>query len=132
MVYGIGIDCVQVARMEKSLQNPRFLQRVFAPEEQQLIDGKGQGRRLQTAAANFAAKEAFMKAAGAGLGAFALQDIAALRRQSGQPYFALAGTARQFCEQNGLVAHLSLSHDGGVAVAMAVLEQRQAGQGDGK
>ena len=54
-IAGIGVDTAAVYRLEKSLLNPRFLQRVYGPEEQRLVAEKGPA----TAAANFAAKEAF-------------------------------------------------------------------------
>ena len=60
---------------------------VFAPAEQALLSALGEKRRAETAAANFAAKEAFLKAVGTGLGGFVLCDLAVLRRESGAPYF---------------------------------------------
>ncbi len=56
-------------------------------EEQALLAALGDKHRAETAAANFAAKEAFLKAAGTGLGGFAMPELAVLRRESGAPYF---------------------------------------------
>ena len=80
--------------------------------------------KWETAAANFAAKEAFLKACGKGLGGFALAEIAVLRRESGAPYYALTGAAAAWLAARGGVAHLSLSHDAGMACAFTVLEGR--------
>ena len=77
MLYGIGCDLCQIDRIEKLLAGPHgpaFVRRVFGPEERAAL-GLDQppppdraGRRLAgRAAANFAAKEAFLKAAGTGL-----------------------------------------------------------------
>ena len=85
MIRGVGTDLVQTDRLEKSLQNPSFVRYVYAPAEQKLLESRAGRRRLETAAANFAAKEAFLKAAGVGLGGFALSDLAVLRRASGAP-----------------------------------------------
>lgn len=124
MVVGIGMDCVQVDRMKKSLARPRFWERVFSPEERALLDSLAAHRRVQSAAACFAAKEAFLKAAGTGLGGFSLEEVAALRREGGAPYYAFGGKAAAFMEEKGLTAHLSLSHENGLAFAFAVLEER--------
>ena len=79
MVYGIGCDLCSIARMEKSLLGPHgavFARRVFGPAEQAalglpLAEEEGTARRtahtVASAAADFAAKESFLKAAGTGL-----------------------------------------------------------------
>ncbi|MDD3428834.1 MAG: holo-ACP synthase [Oscillospiraceae bacterium] len=118
-MYGIGVDTATVARIEKSMKSEAFLKRVFSQEEQNLFLTKA--HFAQTAAANFAAKEAFLKATGNGLGAFALCEIAALRKESGMPYFVFSGQAQAFMKKNGLTAHLSLTHEGGFATAFVVL-----------
>ena len=123
MIYGIGADMVQVERMAKSIQRPHFVKRVFSLEEQALLESRGPRRAAETAAANFAAKEAFLKACGMGLGGLSLAEMAALRRESGAPYFKLSGMAAAFCEENRLQCHLSITHDGGFAAAFVVLEK---------
>ena len=64
-----------------------FLQLCYAPAEQALLQELSGKRRAETAAANFAAKEAFLKAAGTGLGGFALSELALLRAENGAPLF---------------------------------------------
>ena len=91
MILGVGIDLCEAQRMEKSLQRQAFCDHVFAAEEQALLAELPARRRAETAAANFAAKEAFLKAVGTGLGGFALNELALLRAQSGAPYFKLSG-----------------------------------------
>ncbi|MDL2253614.1 holo-ACP synthase [Ruminococcaceae bacterium OttesenSCG-928-I18] len=124
MIFGIGMDCVEIARMDKSLARPRFIKRVFSTEESALFATKGKGAAA-SAAACFAAKEAFLKACGRGLGTFSLPEIAALRRSSGAPYFVFSGAAAEFCSRNSLSCHLSLSHEGGLAFAYVVLEKTE-------
>lgn len=123
MIYGIGTDLCESARMERAIAREPFLKKVFAPAEQELLLSHTGKRRAETAAANFAAKEAFLKACGRGLGGFALVEIAVLRHESGAPYYALSGAAARWAQENRLTAHLSLTHDGGLACAFAVLEQ---------
>ena len=85
MILGVGIDLCDAGRMEKSITRQSFLDHVFAPKEQALLAALGDKHRAETAAANFAAKEAFLKAAGTGLGGFAMPELAVLRRESGAP-----------------------------------------------
>lgn len=124
MIFGIGTDLVKVERMEKSLASPAFCRRVFGPEEQLLLASLGQKHRAESAAACFAAKEAFLKCCKTGLGGFALAEIQALRSPEGAPYYALSGQAQEFCQKQQLTASLSLSHEGGFAMAFAILEKR--------
>ena len=79
--------------------------------------------RLASAAADFAAKEAFLKAAGTGLREpFALREIEAVRLESGAPAYRFSGATARWVADHGLTAHLSLSHDGGMALAFCILE----------
>lgn len=125
MIQGVGIDLCEAQRMKKCLQRQAFCDHVFAPAEQELLGGLSGNRRCETAAANFAAKEAFLKAAGTGLGGFALTDLALLRAPNGAPYFALGGRAAAWAEQRGLTVHVSLTHEKGLAEAIVLLESRR-------
>lgn len=109
-----GVDIVAVARMEKSLQREGFLRRCFSPEEQEYICRKA--NPAETAAALWAAKEAFGKALGVGLSGWAMPEAAVAYGETGAPYFALNGEAEKLAE--GWQLALSLSHDGGYAIAM--------------
>ena len=86
MIYGIGTDLCDVGRIEKSIARPAFLQHVYTPAEQELIAAHTGRKQAETAAANFAAKEAFLKACSTGLSGFSMAEIAALRQPSGAPY----------------------------------------------
>ncbi len=127
MIAGIGTDLVQISRMEKSMQGQAFVQRVFGSGEQALLAKKAKpAQALQTAAANFAAKEAFGKALGCGiLQKFSLSEVQALRDENGAPYFALSGRAAEICKEQKLKAHLSLTHEGEYAAAFVVLERAE-------
>ena len=124
MVYGIGCDLCSIARMEKSLLGPHgavFARRVFGPAEQAalglpLAEEEGTARRtahtVASAAADFAAKEAFLKAAG----------TEAVRLPGGAPAYRFSGRSAQWVEARRLRAHLSLSHEDGMAMAYCILE----------
>lgn len=124
MIYGIGVDAVRIDRMAKSLARPGFTARVFSEGERKLFATQNERRAAQTAAGCFAAKEAFLKSTGGGLGAFSLRDITALRDASGAPYFAFSGTAADFILKKSLAAHLSITNEAGLATAFVVLEAR--------
>lgn len=123
MIFGVGIDLCDADRLEKSLAKQSFLDHVFAPSEQALLASLGEKRRAETAAANFAAKEAFLKAAGTGLGGFSMPELAVLRQKSGAPYFALTGAAAAWVREQGLTVHVSLTHERGLANALVLLEK---------
>ena len=100
MIYGIGCDLCSTARMAKSLggaHGPAFAARVFGPSEREALGLTGSipdplsAHKSASAAADFAAKEAFLKAAGTGLAAAfrPLRDRGrpAGKRRSGIPLF---------------------------------------------
>ncbi|WP_455501953.1 holo-ACP synthase [Gemmiger sp.] len=123
MIFGLGTDLCDAGRIEKSLAKQSFVDHVFAPSEQALLNTLHGKRRAETAAANFAAKEAFLKAAGTGLGGFAMAELAVLRRESGAPYFAPTGIAAAWLTEQNLTVHVSLSHESGLASAVVILEK---------
>ena len=123
MITGIGIDIVQITRMEQWLCNQKLLERYFHAEEIALAFSRGKGASL-TLAARFAAKEAFGKALGTGLAEISLKDIMVINRENGKPDLTLVGTAQQAFEKSGANrVHISLSHERENAIAMVVLEK---------
>lgn len=126
MIYGIGVDTATAARLAKSAQRAGFLNKVFGPQEQAVFAARGEAQRADTMAAHFAAKEAFGKALGMGIftGAFRLSEVQVLRGESGAPYLALSGAAAALLREKKLAAHVSLTHEGGLATAFVVLETR--------
>ena len=134
MLYGIGCDLCEIAHLEKSLSGPHasaFVRRVYGEAERAALGldtpfsagGRGSAHRLASAAANFAAKEAFLKAAGTGLREpFSLREIEAVRLESGAPAYRFSGATAAWVQARGLTARLSLSHEGGMALAFCVLE----------
>ena len=100
-MYKIGIDLVDISRMQKCLENPRFLTRVFSVGEQAHICPNGRPN-AQSAAANFAAKEAFSKALGTGVRGFFLNEVSVLRHENGEPYLSLTGRAKAIADERSL------------------------------
>lgn len=124
MIIGTGIDTVEVARFQRFLDqgNQRLLDRLFSQQEQDYCRPKKQAAACY--AARFAAKEAFLKALGCGLrDGISWIEIEVVNDPLGKPELNLTGSARQQLDQRGASrTHLSLSHDGGQAVAIVILE----------
>lgn len=121
---GLGMDLCEISRIEQTIaRNERFLQRWYTQEEQDYISSRGQAG-AQSAAAMFAAKEAFLKAVGTGIGrGIALTEIAVAHNEMGAPQYALTGAAQQKMQELGAErAWLSISHEGGMAAAVCVIE----------
>ena len=104
--------------MEKLKEDGRFLARFFTEEEGEYIR-KGGGSAGQRMAGIFAAKEAFGKSLGTGL-AFELKEVEVRHTETGQPYYALSGKAKELGGDSRFL--LSISHDGGLAGAVCVRE----------
>ncbi len=123
-VIGIGVDIVETARIEHSLERfgDRFLRRVFTAGEIEYCQSmKYPARHF---AARFAAKEAVSKAFGTGIGrAMGWKDIDIRRKASGEPFLVLGGGAQKLGDERTLIrAWISLSHTDDYAAATAVLE----------
>ncbi|WP_148571430.1 holo-ACP synthase [Nocardioides caldifontis] len=115
MIVGVGVDVCAIGRFEESLRRtPGLAERLFTPGERSLP--------VASLAARFAAKEALAKALGAPAG-LEWQDAEVVRESSGRPVLVLSGTVDEAARRLGAAtAHLSLSHDAGVATAFVVLE----------
>ena len=118
MISGVGLDVCEITRMEKRLEDTRFLERFFTEAERDYLRGKGRNG-AQTLAGMFAAKEAFAKALGTGI-AFELREAEILHDGQGKPEYRLHGKATELA--GGDRFHLSISHDGNTAAAVCVRE----------
>jgi holo-[acyl-carrier protein] synthase len=127
----VGIDLVEVERIAQTVERfgPRFLERVFTPEE--LQEGR---RRITWLAGRFAAKEACAKALGTGIGAaVAWRDMQVLRQPSGKPSLRLLGGAAARAAALGLgPMDLSISHTHQYAIAIVVALTAHAAAGPGE
>jgi holo-[acyl-carrier protein] synthase len=122
-VLGIGVDVVETARIESSLERfgARFMNRVFLDEEIAYCQSmKFPARHF---AARFAAKEAVSKAFGTGIGKqMGWRDIQVRRKASGEPFAVLHGGALALSREKGVTEILiSLSHTDHYSVANAVI-----------
>jgi holo-[acyl-carrier protein] synthase len=120
-IRGLGTDLVEIERFRLALQRRVTLpDRLFTEGEQQYAyEHHDPVSRL---AVRFGAKEAVMKALGAGLGAFAFRDVEVVRDDdSGAPSLALHGAAGALATARGVRAwHVSLTHTDSTAMAVVL------------
>ena len=109
-----GIDLIEIARIEKSLEQDAFRSRVYGENELAELDGK----KAESYAAAFCAKEAFSKAVGTGLGGFDFKEVEVLHNENGKPYFRLSGRAKELADEMNFDFALSLTHTKDYAAAM--------------
>jgi len=122
MIHGVGIDLVEIARIETMLARwpERFVRRVFTAAEIVLCENRG--NRASAYAARFAAKEAFSKALGTGVSKdFSWQDFAVCSHDNGSPRPVLSPRLTPRLE--GCKVHVSLSHAEHYATAVVILEK---------
>ena len=124
MIVGLGMDVVEVARIQRILAGPpelagRFLARCFTAAERAYCDPARD--RATRYAARFAAKEAASKALGAPAG-ISWHDVE-VARGDGPPSLVIRGIAADAARKAGATrVHVTLTHDAGVAAATVILE----------
>lgn len=121
---GIGVDLVEVARLRRVLErHPAFATRHFTEAEREAAEALPEARRAEYLAGRFAAKEATLKALATGIsGGVALDEVETGSEPSGAPVLRLRGAALRAAEEAGASRfQVSISHDGGFAIAFVVL-----------
>jgi holo-[acyl-carrier protein] synthase len=121
-LLGLGTDIVETARIKTAIlrHGEAFLERVFTAEEIAYCAPMRDPHPYY--AARFAAKEAVAKAFGTGLGSdMAFREIGICRKESGEPFVVLTGTAAATAQRLGIVeVRVSLSHSEHYATATAL------------
>lgn len=119
MIEGIGIDLVEIEQIRNILNRQEaFTKRILTPNEQAHFSILSKHRQLEFIAGRYAAKEAFSKAVGTGIGKeVSFQDIEILPDEKNKP---VANT--KLFKGN---VHLSISHTKAYAVAQVILEDIQ-------
>jgi len=114
---GIGIDLLEIARLERALErHPRLRERIFHRGELELADHhRCPARQLAT---RFCAKEAALKALG--LGGMRLKEVEVVGGGRRPPAIRLHGTAAEAASARRLVLSVSLSHEHAVATAVVL------------
>ncbi len=124
MIYGVGTDVVEIARIEQALARfgERFAGRILC--EPELLRFKSHRMPAAYLAKRFAAKEAFTKALGTGIHAPAnWHGVWVKNLPSGRPVLEFSEALKQLLSKRGVSSsHLSLSDERGVALATVILE----------
>lgn len=109
MIVAVGIDIASIDRIKRALEHPRFATRFFTDEERELCLTPAQF------AGRWAAKEAIAKAVSPRT--FGWKDVSVGKDAQGKPI------VRAPLEKDEAL-HVSISHERGTAVAVAILERR--------
>mgnify|MGYP003326685007 FL=1 len=126
MIYGIGTDIVSIERVQSILNKNRdgFINRVLTEHERALFANKADSAAF--CAKRFAAKEAFSKALGTGIGrVVSFQDLTVRSNENGKPYFMPSEKLRLYLKDKEIQqGHLSISDESQNALAFVVLEAK--------
>lgn len=115
MIKGIGIDIIELARVKEILtKQKRFIDRILTEREKEVFRGLSDSRKIEFLGGRFAAKEAFSKANGTGIGKeLSFLDIEIDADEWGKPFI-------RFPEGK---SHLSISHSKEYAIAQVIMEE---------
>jgi holo-[acyl-carrier protein] synthase len=118
MKLATGVDLIEIARIDEvvSRHGKHYLERVFTPAELEYC-----GKRAESLAGRYAAKEAVAKALGSGIGDISWQEIEILGDEQKAPVLILHGRAENKARQLGLTNwSVSISHHKSDAIAFVV------------
>jgi len=124
MIFGIGVDVLEAARIKKTLARfgDHFVDRLLMPAERaQLARTKRPERFI---AMRFAAKEAIVKAMGTGFAhGMWIRDVGVVQNAWGKPEVAYSARGEKMRRKLGIGdGHVTLTDEAGLIVAVAVLE----------
>lgn len=126
MIFGVGTDIVQSARVERvwSRFGEQFARRILLPREYALFERHA--RPVRFLAMRFAAKEAIVKAMGTGFAnGMWVRDVGTVPDKLGQPQIIFSERGLRKCEELGIDGgHLSLTDEAGLVLAVAVLMKK--------
>ena len=120
-MHHIGVDIVEIARIEKAIARwgDGFLHRLYTESELRLYR-----KRPSSLAARFAGKEAVVKALGVQTEGIRWRDIEILSDPDGRPLVQLYGRAQNQADSLGLAnLAISLSHSKEHAIAFVAGEK---------
>lgn len=117
MIIGTGIDIVEVKRLQKVLlRQERFPDRILTGRERDVFETMNERRQLEFLSGRFAAKEAYSKAKGCGIGKqLSFRDIEVINDENGRPAIRVQDDAY-------VHVHLSISHTKDYAAAQVIIE----------
>ncbi|MBA4536836.1 holo-ACP synthase [Bacillus aquiflavi] len=116
MILGVGIDIIEINRVRDLAERQnKFVDRILTMKEKQTYNRLSKNRKIEFLAGRFAAKEAFSKAVGTGIGKeLSFEQIEIDYNEKGRPF-----VNKPFSQG----VHLSISHSREYAVAQVVIEK---------
>ncbi len=119
-MIGIGTDLVELDRFRLAMtRTPGLVDRLFTDDERAYAELRRDP--TERFAARFAAKEAALKALGAGIGSCDFREIEVVRAESGAPSLRLHGRAATLAAARGVGDwRLTMTHTASLAQAVAV------------
>jgi holo-[acyl-carrier protein] synthase len=122
MIFGIGIDMIEVDRVADRMSKPGFRELVFSQHEIDYCENKAM--KYEHYAARFAAKESFFKAIGRGWrNGTAFNEVEIYNAEEGKPEIRFLGnTANTINDMKLGKIFVSLSHLKTMASAMVIIE----------
>ena len=130
-IAGIGTDLIYINRIQKSYDRhgERFLKRFLGPGEREKFQrryDRDPHRGITFLATRFAAKEAFSKAIGLGMRMpMHWSAMQTLNAPSGKPMVVLSGELKNWYESRFGEAHVSLTDESDLAMALVIVERKQ-------
>ena len=129
MIYGIGTDICDIRRIRDSLEchGDRFAEKVLTAQELQVWRARWPERGVRYLATRFSAKEAFSKAVGMGMRMpMTWRNCEIANLPSGQPTIVLHGAMKQWMDEKGLKAHITVTDESEYAASFCVVETQAA------
>jgi len=128
VIFGIGTDVLEVARVERvyAKYGEHFVKRLLLPAELEQL--KLTQRTVRFLAMHFAAKEAIVKAMGTGFAhGVWIRDVGTVQNRWGKPEVIYSERGRHMCDRLGVGdGHVTLTDEAGLVLAMAVLMKKGA------
>ena len=124
---GIGVDIVKNSRIRKSINNEKFLLRIFTKEE--INKSKKTKNKIAFFSKRFAAKEAFSKALGTGFrNTLNFKDISIINNKHGKPSIKINNKLHNLLNKNfktkKINVLLSISDESRHSIAFVILEKK--------
>lgn len=119
----IGIDIIEISRIEEMIDDTRFIKKIFTTKEQDYCNkALVKNVRASRYAVRFAAKEAVFKALDC-LEFLAFSEIEVFSEETGKPILKFYGDTKKRIKKENINIHLSLSHCHSFATATALVEK---------
>jgi holo-[acyl-carrier protein] synthase len=116
VIEGIGLDIVEIQRIQMiMIRQPKFVDRILTNQEKERFERLAGHRQIEFLAGRYAAKEAYSKARGTGIGKkLSFLDIEVENDENGKPFIRKP-------ERKGV--YLSITHSAEYAVAQVIIEK---------